>query len=571
MEWSTACPDWEHRLKAKLSIIPPPIFPEQAEQALAIFKQLRVCDLPKSIWDEDLDEYRSPNFGECSEQWVFDFVAAIFGGYNAETGDQLIREYYLLISKKNTKSTIAAGIMLTAVILCWREGEEHLILAPTKEVADNSFKPAAAMVRADPELLDLFHVQDHVRTITHRVSKASLKVVAADTDTVSGKKSGRVLVDEHWLFGKRANAEAMFMEALGGQVSRNEGWVIYLTTQSDEPPAGVFKDKLNYFRDVRDGKIDDRRSLGVLYEYPPAMVKKKSYLDPATYYITNPNMGRSVSADWLEDQLKKNQAKTDGTFQQFLAKHLNVEIGLNLRSDRWAGADFWEEAGAVEVTLDYLLEHSEVVVAGIDGGGLDDLLGLTLVGRERGTGRWLTWSHAWCHKIALERRKEIAPMLLDFQQQGDLTIVDRPGEDVAGVADYICRVRDAGLLPEKNALGVDAAGINDIVDELVSPGRDIAIEQIVAIQQGWKLNGAIKTTERKVAGGELVHGARPMMAWCVGNARIEDRGNAISVTKQASGKAKIDPLMALYNAVSLIALSPVAMAVGSIYDEGITI
>jgi phage terminase large subunit-like protein len=571
MEWSTACPDWEHRLKAKLSIIPPPIFPEQAEQALAIFKQLRVCDLPKTVWDDELDEYRSPNFGECSEQWVFDFVAAIFGGYNAETGDQLIREYYLLISKKNTKSTIAAGIMLTAVILCWREGEEHLILAPTKEVADNSFKPAAAMVRADPELMDLFHVQDHVRTITHRVSKASLKVVAADTDTVSGKKSGRVLVDEHWLFGKRSNAESMFMEALGGQVSRQEGWVIYLTTQSDEPPAGVFKDKLNYFRDVRDGKIEDRRSLGVLYEYPAAMVKKKAYLDPETYYITNPNMGRSVSAEWLADQLKKNQTKTDGTFQQFLAKHLNVEIGLNLRSDRWAGTDFWEEAGAPEVTLDYLIENCEVVVAGIDGGGLDDLLGLTLVGRERGTGRWLTWSHAWCHKIALERRKEIAPALLDFQLQGDLTIVDRPGEDVVGVADYICRVRDAGLLPEKHALGVDAAGINDIVDELVSPGRDISMEQIVAVQQGWKLNGAIKTTERKVAGGELVHGARPMMAWCVGNARVEDRGNAISVTKQASGKAKIDPLMALYNAVSLMALNPVAVQTTSIYDEGVTI
>jgi len=54
----------------------------------------------------------------------------------------------------------------------------------------------------------------------------------------------------------------------------------------------------------------------------------------------------------------------------------------------------------------------------------------------------------------------------------------------------------------------------------------------------------------------LVHGASALMAWSVSNARIEDKGNAISITKQASGKAKIDPLMAVFDAVSLMALNP---------------
>lgn len=568
-QWTTSCKDWEARLRARRSIIPPPIFVDQAEQALGIFKSLRVVDLPKTVWDESIGdggEYRSPNFGECSEPWVFDFVAAIFGAYDAETGKQLIREFGLLISKKNTKSTIAAGIMLTAVILCWREGEEHLILAPTKEVADMSFKPAAGMVRADEELSDLFHIQDHVRTITHRVTAASLKVVAADTDTVSGKKSGRILVDELWLFGKQSKAEAMFMEATGGQVSRDEGWVIYLTTQSDEPPAGVFKEKLNYWRDVRDGKIEDRKTLGILYEFPADMVESKAYMDPANFYVTNPNLGRSVSQEWLEDNLKKNQSKTDGAFQQFLAKHLNIEIGLNLRSDRWAGADFWAAAGEPGLTLDALLDRSEVVIPGIDGGGLDDLLGLCLLGRERGTGRWLHWGHAWAHKIVLERRKEIAPRLLDFVKDGDLTLVENPGDDVLEVAAIICRVRDAGLLPEKQAIGVDGAGIADIVDALVSPECGIRLDQIVAIGQGWRLNGAIKTTERKVAGKQFVHGDRPFMAWVISNARTEQRGNAISVTKQASGTAKIDPLMAIFDSVSLMATNPEALVIGDDYE-----
>jgi len=543
MQWQTACPDWADRLVAGQSIIPAPIYPAQAEQALSIFKELRVVDLPGK-----------PTFGECSDGWVFDFVAAVFGAYDAETGKQLIREYMMLISKKNTKSTVAAGIMITAVILCWREDEEHLILAPTKEVADNSFKPAAGMIRADPELAALFHVQDHVRTITHRVTKASLKVVAADTDTVSGKKAGRILVDELWLLGKKANASAMLMEALGGQVSRPEGWVIFLTTQSDEPPAGVFREKLLYHRGVRDGKIQDPRSLGILYEFPPELLASKAYLQPEYFHITNPNLGRSVSREWLEDQLRRNQQNTDGSFQQFLAKHLNVEIGLALRSDNWAGAEYWEAMARPGITLDSILERCEVVTVGIDGGGLDDLLGLAVVGRERESRRWLAWCRAWAHPSVLQRRKEIAPRLLDFAKSGDLVLVEHIGEDVAEVASIVFQIDQAGLLHEA---GLDPAGIGAILEALVGMGIDP--EKVVGVSQGWRMGGAIKTTERKLAEGGLQHAAQPLMDWCCGNAKVEPRANSILITKQASGTAKIDPLMALFNAVSLMAANPPAL------------
>jgi len=139
-----------------------------------------------------------------------------------------------------------------------------------------------------------------------------------------------------------------------------------------------------------------------------------------------------------------------------------------------------------------------------------------------------------------------------------------PGDDVQDVADIVCRVRDAGLLPERNAVGVDAVGISDIVYEITTEDLGITAEQIVAVSQGWRLNGAVKTAERKVAGGEMVHGGQALMAWCVGNARTVQSGNAISVTKQASGSAKIDPLAATFNAVQLMGLNPEAAT--SIYN-----
>lgn len=540
-------------------MVPPPLFPDEAEAALAVFKSLKIVDAP-FVTDPETGEARPPTFGEACEPWVFEFVAAIFGAYDAEEGRRLIREFALLISKKNSKSTIAAGIMITALVRNWRLSAELLLLAPTIEAANNCFTPARDMVRYDDKLTALLHIQEIERKITHLRTKAVLKVVAADSDVVSGKKAAFVLIDEVWLFGKRPKADGMIREATGGLVSRPEGFVVYLSTHSDETPAGVFKAKLAYWRAVRNGDLHDPKCLALLYEFPKALLDTEAYLDPANFYVTNPNLGRSVDEEWLRDELAK-ALQPGGEKQVFLAKHLNVEIGLRLNRDRWPGADQWDGATEAKLTLVDIIRRCEVCVAGIDGGGLDDLLGLTVMGREKGSRRWLSRSWAWVQRKVLEDRPEIAPRLLEFEADGDLVIFElAPNEDgetardFAELVEILVRLNDEGLLPEKYAVGLDPAGVATLIDALTEGGIDA--EQLSAVAQGYKLQGAIKAGERKLKERTWRPARQAMMAWCVGNAKVEQRGNAVLITKQVSGAAKIDPLLAAFNAIDLMARNP---------------
>lgn len=122
LTWSTACPDWEQRIVARESLIPcAPLFPDAAKQGMDVFNALKLVDV-----------MGEPTIGESCRPWLKDFAASFFGSYDPDTGVRHINEFFLLVSKKNTKSTIAAGVMLTQLVLNWRRSAEFLILAPTK-------------------------------------------------------------------------------------------------------------------------------------------------------------------------------------------------------------------------------------------------------------------------------------------------------------------------------------------------------------------------------------------------------------------------------------------------------
>lgn len=561
MTWSFGMPDWEQALLAGRSLVPDlPLDGAEAGRAVQIFDRLRLPDVAGQ-----------PTLGEAAGDWFRDVVRAIFG--SLVDGVRMVPGAFVLVPKKNSKTTNGGALMLTALLMNERPSASFALFGPTQEIADLAFAAIAGMIEADPDLGKLLHVRDHLKTVVNRVTRATLKVMTFDPKVATGGKFAGWLLDELHLLGKVSYAQRVIGQLRGASVAVPESFGVIITTQSDEPPAGAFKAELDYARGVRDGRIADGTILPVLYEFPESMQTDtaKPWRKLENWRLVLPNLGRSVSLPVLERDYATAREKGDEEERRWASQHLNIQIGLALHSNRWEGVDHWEKAGSAKLTLDDLLARSEVVTIGIDGGGLDDLLGLAVLGRERETKRWLHWGKAWADRGVLLLRKEIAPRLQDFEKDGDIRFVDiaetadGANADVAEVADIVERIFKAGLLPEKAGIGVDAVGIAAILDELSL--RQIPDECIAAVPQGYRLSGVIKGAARKLKDGTLKHGARAMMAWAVSNARSELRGSAVLVTKQASGTAKIDPLIALFNAFDLMSRNPERAGGPSVYES----
>jgi phage terminase large subunit-like protein len=339
-----------------------------------------------------------------------------------------------------------------------------------------------------------------------------------------------------------------------------------ITTQSDETPAGVWKTELDKARRIRDGKGGKAPILlPVLYEFPQELQRNQDYWrDRRNWPIVLPNLGLSIDEQRLVEDYENNGVVSKEAEQIWASQHLNIEIGVGIGGDAWAGAVHWQACAEKLCGLSDLLRRSEVCTLGVDWGGADDLAALYVIGREKRTKRWLGWGRAWARPTVFEQRKGIAQRLRQFEDDGDLVIA-RSGEEQAEMAAAICReVADSGLLPEAAGIGLDSAGVALLLDALEA--ERLVQPQVVAVTQGWKLQTAISSVPLKLEDRRMVHGDQPIMSWSVGNAKQTLRGSNYVVTKEVSGAAKIDMLMAMFNAAMLMFANPEAASGGRIDD-----
>ncbi len=486
MPWNLSSPNWQDLIRRgeSLAVLALPLDEKAASRAVKVFDKLRLPDVPGK-----------PLLKDAAGDWFRDIVRALHG--SIVDGERMVREPFLLTPKKSSKTSYGAALMLTSLLLNERPKAEFLLIAPTQPIAEIAFNQVAGMIEADARLSrrDSMHVQPHLKRVTWLETGATLQVKSFDPNVLTGVKPAGALMDELHVVSTNGNADRVIGQLRGGLVSQPEGST-FITTQSERPPAGAFKAELDKARAIRDGKRDGAM-LPVLYEFPDDIAADpEKWEDPSNWWMVTPNRGRSVMVERLIEDYQAAKDTSEEERRRWASQHLNVESGMGLRSDRWVGADYWEAAGDKAASPDALLERCEVIVCGIDGGGLDDLLGFAAIGREKGTRSRLHHGRAWAYAGALDRRKSIAPALRDFEKAGDMTIVNMVGDDIEELVSIIERIDRAGLLPDENAIGVDPIGIGQVLDALAMRGiHNNDKKRIVGIAQGWQLGRAIKTLE----------------------------------------------------------------------------
>ncbi len=540
--------DWWQRIeKGKLPVNIEKYMPElnkkRVDKIEQIFGNLRLADVPGQ-----------PMIREACGEWFIDLARLAAGGLSAD-GIQKVNQMLLMVPKKNSKSTYSALLVLSLMLMSIRPRADFLFISPTREISEIAFQAVTGAILCDDYLTSQLHIRDHVKQIVHKTSGCSMQIKTLDMKVVTGTKVTLAMLDELHLFTGK-NDMRILGQLKGGMASVPEAQIIMTTTQSDIAPSGVWKAELSKARAVRDGKAKLPGYCPILYELPEALATDMDEVKkPEHWKVLNPNIDKSVSIEWLKTSFSESQS-TDITEQlRWLSQHANIEIsGFRLGSEnQWGGGVNWAECVSSEIeSIDWMIENSDMIAIGIDGGGIYDLLACTIAARLY-DGRWAVHTVATLQIDALDKMKAISSLLLDFKQDGDLHILE-PGDDIMYIADLITDIYEKSS-NKLVGIGIDSAGLGpELALHLVD--RGLTREQLISIPQGYRLNSGYVALERRIAEHKLIHSDQPLLNWNIANAIITDKG---WVGKTTNKSEKIDCLVAMTNAAQILLDAPEPM------------
>lgn len=228
------------------------------------------------------------------EPWQRFVIGSVYGWKRADH-TRRFRVAWCEMGRKNGKSTLVYPAGLYALTIDGEEGAEVYSIATKRDQARVIFDLAKRAVTRSPDLAE--SLQTYAYSIVNESTFGKFEAQSSDADTLDGLNPSAALCDEIHKWSGRALWDVIET----GMGAREQPLIWAITTAGDESDANVYGQEHDHTVLVLRGVVEDDARFGYIACLDPS----DDWTDPANFVKANPNLGVSVNAVEIGEQVEK--------------------------------------------------------------------------------------------------------------------------------------------------------------------------------------------------------------------------------------------------------------------------
>lgn len=308
-------------------------------------------------------EFNGKSFYDTLLDWQVFVLCNIFGWYRADDhSKRVIRNVFLLISRKNGKSALSAAIMLADMIVGGEAGYEGYLVANNREQARILFKFLDGFARSiDPRQKFMKRLRD---CIIYHKTNAKLAVLSSDSMGNDGYNPSSFCVDEFAAARDYSNYNIL----KSGQAMRKNPLSITISS------AGFLLDTYPCYEQCKvglktlRGEVKDDSWFYAIYQ----LDEGDDYKDPNVWTKACPSFPNIVQKDYMEERITEAYANS-AKLTDVKTKNFNMWCAA---SNAWFDTNLLMKCDG-KVELDRL--KGETAYMGVDLSATRDLTAVALM------------------------------------------------------------------------------------------------------------------------------------------------------------------------------------------------
>lgn len=379
------------------------------------------------------------------EPWQIFLVYNLLGFYYKNTDERRYKEAFIMVPRKNGKTTFIAALAWGVALLERKSGATIYIVAGSQKQACQSFDFILHSLRASHMIEDFRVLNNNAEhSIYYQfkddagqpVGSVRIEALAANPDAQDSFNCNIAIADEIHSF-KKASQYNRFKEAMKAYTNK---LMIGITTAGDNQNSFCYR-RLEYALKVLDGTVKDDTLFAYIGRADKDDAGNVDYTSPIQHEKANPNYGITIRPEDI--MAEAMQAQNDPQQRKdFLSRSLDIYTSamnayFNIDEIRASDAQYnW--------TLDELAKMKIDWYGGADLSKLHDLTATALYGMYGDVG--IIIPHAFFPIVAAHQKADEDNIpLFGWEEDGWLTMCNAPTVNHADVINWFLDMKKRGF------------------------------------------------------------------------------------------------------------------------------